>query len=212
MAAIVFIGYPLLRGLIDAAGVFTGFFPFQQMRYYAHLVPLAAIIVVGALPATGVILDRTWWSWATVPIHRQLRRAAGWAAVSCIVVGAISVAAVSNINSMQVAVGEWLRDHADENALVAANDIGAIAYVSQRKVLDIVGLVEPDIIEHYRNGGTPLEYLQQRRPDYVVLLPNWYPDLCERTEFEAVYSVELTLNVMCGGPVMNVYRAHWGAP
>lgn len=44
-----------------------------------------------------------------------------------------------------VGMGEWLRGNTDEDVIVATPDIGAIGYVSERRVLDLGGLVTPEI-------------------------------------------------------------------
>jgi hypothetical protein len=40
--------------------------------------------------------------------------------------------------------GEWLRDSTPPDAVIAALDIGAIGYASERRILDLAGLVSPD--------------------------------------------------------------------
>lgn len=44
-----------------------------------------------------------------------------------------------------VPMGEWLRTNTDETAVVAVPDIGAVGYTSRRRVLDLGGLVTPEI-------------------------------------------------------------------
>jgi hypothetical protein len=41
-------------------------------------------------------------------------------------------------------VAEYVREHSDDDAVVAAADIGYLAFYSQRRVLDLGGLVEPE--------------------------------------------------------------------
>ncbi len=53
------------------------------------------------------------------------------------------------------------------------------------------------------------EFLQQRRVDFVVIFPNWYPRLSERPELQEKYRVRLKHNVICGGDEMVVYRVRW---
>jgi hypothetical protein len=50
-------------------------------------------------------------------------------------------------------LGTWLRDNTPENTVVAAADIGAIGYASERRVLDLMGLVSPRILELGREMG-----------------------------------------------------------
>lgn len=43
-------------------------------------------------------------------------------------------------------IGEWLRQNTPEDTVVAALDIGAVGYLSERQVLDLMGLVSPEIL------------------------------------------------------------------
>ncbi|MBD3221461.1 hypothetical protein GF314_09480 [bacterium] len=49
--------------------------------------------------------------------------------------------------------GEWLGDHAAPGEVIAALDIGAIAYGADRPVLDLMGLVSPEIMVLGRRMG-----------------------------------------------------------
>jgi len=40
--------------------------------------------------------------------------------------------------------GEWLRDNTPPDAVIAALDIGALGFASERRILDLAGLVSPD--------------------------------------------------------------------
>jgi hypothetical protein len=133
-----------------------------------------------------------------------------WACVYTLVLGALSVLSVSNITSMQVKLARWLRLDTTEDQLIATNDIGAIAFISERPILDTIGLVEPELVEHLLGGGDLLGYLRQRNPARVVIFPNWYKDLSARRDvLEPIHSEELDFNFICGGPKMVVYRPLW---
>lgn len=68
---------------------------------------------------------------------------------------------------VNVGIGEWLRAHSDPGALVAALDIGAIGYVSGRRILDMNGLITPEIIP-WKRAGRVNDYLALARPDYIA--------------------------------------------
>ncbi|MEE8385253.1 MAG: hypothetical protein V3S01_05015 [Dehalococcoidia bacterium] len=206
LAIMTLIGYPFLRGMVDTLGVLW----FQQHRYYAHLTPLAILLVLGALPITGAVVKRGRWNWSGVSLALQARRTLRWACLYSLVLGVISVISVSNITSMQVEIAEWLREDTTEGELIATNDIGAIGFISRRPILDTVGLVEPGLVEHVLSGGDLLEYLQERKPARVVIFPNWYKKLSARRDLlEPIHDVKLDYNIICGGPRMVVYRPLW---
>lgn len=206
LAIISLVGYPWLRGFVDSGGVIV----FQFQRYYAHLTPLLVLVVIGALPMTGAVVQRSFWNWSGRSLDFQRRQTFRWATITLVVTGVLGVMSVWNINSMQVPIGRWVKEHTSEGQLIAANDIGAIGFISRRPILDTVGLVEPELVEHYMSGGTILDYLMKKDPAYVIIFPRWYKDLSAREDMlEPVYSVKLTFNVICGGSNMVVYRPRW---
>ena len=55
-----------------------------------------------------------------------------------------------------------------------------------------------------------LEFLRERRPDYVVVFPSWYPSrFFQESLGEAIYRVDLDDNLICGDRTMIVYRPDW---
>jgi hypothetical protein len=129
---------------------------------------------------------------------------------------------VKNITDMQVAIARWVRDNTPKGAVLAVNDVGAIGVIGDRRVLDFQGLVTPETlaprardVARFRQQQAPYElaqYILSRRPDYVVIFPNWYPELAMRSDLlSAVYAraIPREENITCGGDTMIVYRAAW---
>ncbi len=120
---------------------------------------------------------------------------------------------VNDINQMHVALGYWIKDNTSPDAVVALNDIGAIAYISEREVVDLAGLVTPEITPAMRTPGQTqqlVDFLAQRDVAYVVIFPNWFPGLAARSDvLEEVHRVTLENRSITGGETMVVYRANW---
>jgi hypothetical protein len=114
---------------------------------------------------------------------------------------------------MHVALGRWVAAHTPPDAVLALNDIGAIAYVSQRPVVDLAGLVTPEVVPLLRapdRASRLADFLSGRDVGYVIVFPNWFPDLAARTDLlEPVHQVTLERNTIAGGDTMVVYQAHW---
>jgi hypothetical protein len=72
----------------------------------------------------------------------------------------------------QVAMARYLNELVAPGESVATHDIGAIGYYTEREVIDLVGLVNPDVIE-YHDGRRLWAYVDQARPDYLVAFPSW---------------------------------------
>lgn len=64
--------------------------------------------------------------------------------------------------------GMWLAENAQDGQVLAAKEIGLVGYYSNLKVVDILGLVTPDVIPLLRNRqyGQVIEVFQ---PDYVFI-------------------------------------------
>jgi arabinofuranosyltransferase len=170
---------------------------FQEGRYSIHLLPLAAVVLaVSASQARGrarQALAVLWLAlalWALVPAADRY----AWG--------------VQNIEAMQVRLGRWLAANTPPRAQLAVNDIGAIAFVSRREIVDLMGLVTPEILPYRRQGEDGIiRFIGETCPDYVVIFPAWFPRLASRTDLlEPLQRVELEHVEVSGGPEMVVYR------
>jgi hypothetical protein len=178
---------------------------FQTGRYSTHLLPLA--VVVALLGLRRVL----------APWPRRPARAVGGALLLIglawpFPAGAVAYAwGVQNINAMQVHLGRWLAAHTPRDTLVALNDLGALTYFGDRRVLDLVGLATPDVLPFRRAGPAGiLDFLERRCPEYLVIFPDWFPALAARDDlFRRVAAVTLARNVVAGGPTMVVYETAW---
>jgi hypothetical protein len=120
---------------------------------------------------------------------------------------------VSNINQMHVAIGEWVAEQTPPDAVLALNDIGAITYISERRIVDLAGLVTPQVTPMLRapdRASRLAAFMAEQGVDYVIIFPNWFPDLAKRDEvLEPVHRVTVEERTISGGETMVVYRADW---
>lgn len=170
---------------------------FQEGRYSIHLLPLAALLAAAALETLGPRWRRpalvAYLALAVVALYPAAGRYA-WG--------------VQNINAMHVHLGHWVDANLPRSARVAVNDIGAIAYFSRREVIDLMGLVTPEIIPFRREGEAGvLRYVAATCPDYLIVFPAWFPSIAGRGDLlEPIYRVHLARNEVAGAPEMVVYR------
>jgi hypothetical protein len=188
---------------------------FQEGRYSIHLLPLA--LVVAVVPLAPL------FSFSPSPSgrFRWLRGGRfGWLAFAALLVGAVAALpsaatrygwAVQNIEAMQVHLGHWVARHTPPTARIGLNDVGAIAYISRREVVDVMGLVTPAIIPFRRHGEQGvLRYLEHACPDYLIVFPAWFPIISEMADrFHPVYRVRLEHNEVAGADELVVYETVW---
>jgi hypothetical protein len=71
---------------------------------------------------------------------------------------------------LRKAAGEWLDMNVPLGSRIMTEGIGYIGYFSKRPILDMVGLVSPEVIPIYRNEKYPLgEIVWRFRPEYLLL-------------------------------------------
>jgi hypothetical protein len=142
------------------------------------------------LPLSPVLAWLTWralngW-WLSAGAAAVASRRAGWfgAALAAVVVAQNLVvfrsAVIPHVRSFSPALerslgrwGAWFHDHTAKDAVIAAPDIGLIGYFSGRRVVDLAGLVTPQMIP-FLNRETPDEAIARfrfaafSRPDFLV--------------------------------------------
>ena len=71
------------------------------------------------------------------------------------------------------AVGEWLREHTPPDASVASEAIGYLGFYSQRRVIDMAGLVSPAVVSVAKRSATNAalfwNIITELKPDLIVL-------------------------------------------
>lgn len=175
-------------------------------RYY-----LPALLLLSVL---GVV-------WGMKKIHKQ----GYWfiiigASACCLWLANVHGWMVQNTTAMQVHIGQWLAKNTPQDAIIATNDVGAITFFSQRRIIDMHGLVMPEIIPFaWGRKGTGIwgtdeesvwQFLRKRKANYLAIFPKWYPKISQQPELELLYRVKLAHNVICGSDEMVVYRIKWG--
>lgn len=113
---------------------------------------------------------------------------------------------VAIIETEMVSASCWIAENTEETALVAAHDIGALGYYGQRSILDLAGLISPEVIPMIRDEAALSSFINDQGADYLMTFPNWYPVLTK--EAKIVYKTESTFSLQSGGENMAVYQ--WG--
>jgi arabinofuranosyltransferase len=208
---------------------------YQHGRYLMVLVPCNAVVAVwGLLEMQKVAQRRGWLHSAALPapkghpprVRGVLR--GGQKSALAILASLLIVAGtawrlpemadqyaknVDDINRLHVALGHWIEQNTAPGDILALNDIGAIAYISEREVVDLAGLVTPEITPALRAPGQTqqlVDFLARRDVDYVIIFPNWFPGLAARDDvLQEVHRVTLENRTITGGETMVVYQAHW---
>ncbi len=173
---------------------------YQHGRYEMPIIPF---IVLYGIWGTGALLARvrffvlraTW----TVSI--------GAALLIFWLLGARQYATdVAIVDCEMVQTARWVAAHAPADAVVAAHDIGALGYYYPKPVIDLAGLVSPEVIPFIRDETRLREYLEARGATFVIVFPGWYPAFDADAQFVSVYRTDCAVTRAAGERNMVVYR------
>lgn len=176
---------------------------YQHGRYEMPVIPV--LLVYGA-PGTLALISA-----AKSRVGRILSRALALAACAVLlafaVVGARAyLADVRIIDTEMVDVARWLDANTPQDAVIAVHDIGAVGYFTRRRLVDLAGLVSPEVVPFIRDEGRLYEYIRARGASYLVTFPSWYPQMTARPDVVMVYQTRAPWAVLAGGDNMAVYR------
>ncbi len=80
---------------------------------------------------------------------------------------------VAFIDGEMVAVARWLAANTPQDAVIAAHDIGALGYFAPRPLIDLAGLVSPEVIPFMHDDRRLAEFVITHGADYLVIFPQW---------------------------------------
>jgi hypothetical protein len=124
-----------------------------------YLSPLAPILLLSlAIMAEWLVLGMDRLAVERVHCRRALGAAVvltlalnAWLLVGQVVPHARNLRA--GLDDCYLAMGDWLRENTEPGTVVAALDIGAVGWASDRQILDLMGLVSPRMLELGRAMG-----------------------------------------------------------
>ncbi len=182
LAVLWLVGLPLLTAVVVD-------FTWHHGRYTMPLIPLQ--MVVGAV---GV-------DWMARRLLRQGKETAvRWLAplalgVLFLLPGLRRVPAwaqmlghnTREVQEIDVALGRWLAANTPQDALIAVDDIGAITFLSGRQIVDMQGLVSPEVWpalaqpEGLARSQELARILSASAPQFMAAFPLWHWDLVTNT-------------------------------
>jgi hypothetical protein len=206
----LFIGTTLLH--VQLAGV--GWF----FRYEAYLVAFGIVVVACGIAdwlGDGVKFE---WRLELAPKYLAGAFAAGLVVYPFAFRAVWSLkdtpTASRNIYEQQWQMARFVRDAYNERT-IALNDIGAVSFLSDADVIDLVGLSSLEVADlKLRNsfGKDQMQELVDRRKTAVIIVyDNWFGDGSELpATWTKVGEWTIQNNIACGGDTVSFYAANAG--
>jgi hypothetical protein len=108
------------------------------------------------------------------------------------------------IESEMVTTAKWIQQNIPPNARLAVHDIGALGFYVPNPLVDMAGLITPEVVPFIRDEPRLAEYLDSKSVDYLVSFPGLYPHLTARRE--SLFEAGLEFDALHFDENMHVYR------
>jgi hypothetical protein len=106
---------------------------------------------------------------------------------------------------------KWLQANAPKDIRIATHDIGVLRYFGHYELLDIAGLVDEGAMARNQAESGQLDYLIEKRPDYIVGDESWLEGFAHY--FPGLERYATTVAVAhpnaYGVVQLRIYRCHW---
>ncbi len=165
---------------------------YQHGRYAIPTVPVLVVFGVGALArlarphARKMLLRMGSLAWIGVAVALF--------PLMAFLLGAPSYAKdAAFIDEDIVATARWVAENTPPQTVIAAHDIGALGYLAPRPLVDLAGLVSPDVVPFIADPDRLAAYIAQRHADYLIVFPHWspaYEQLVARGGFTRMWSAD----------------------
>jgi hypothetical protein len=117
---------------------------------------------------------------------------------------------VSIIDQEMVASAHWINDNIPLDQMLAIHDIGAVGYFAPRPILDLAGLVSPEIIPFINDENSLWQWLQKNNARYLMAFPDQVPgDDINDSHLCPVFTTGGRASIQAGGPNMTIYELTW---
>ena len=121
----------------------------------------------------------------------------------------LSANSVKNINDQHLAAASWIGQNLAANDVIAADDVGAIGYFTKRQIIDLTGLVSPEIYSLRKDQSMVWKEARKQGANiffiYTRLNPSFYNFAKDSLVLVNEFRVRLPL-VASADTVMSVFR------
>lgn len=121
----------------------------------------------------------------------------------------LSAEGARNINDQQMAIAHWIPTHLNVNDRLAVDDVGAIAYYTNRPLIDLTGLVSPKLFRLQHDQDSVWQEAVAEGANIFIIYDRLNPPFYRnhQNELELIDSFQVRKPLVASADfTMNVYR------
>ena len=176
--------YPLAWSL-----TLIGLYAIALPAIYHHgryLMPLIPLLVIYGVEGLSKLLEE-------LPV-KSLLRPAIWLTLGAMIfvlwVNGASTFALQTelLNDSHMQAARWVDANTPTDAIIATHDIGIVGYFTQRQIVDLAGLVTPEVIPIMDDQMKLAEYVRKKHVTYLIVFSGYYREMLAELEAQLLYS------------------------
>jgi hypothetical protein len=175
---------------------------YQHGRYIMPAMPI--FFLIGMLAVMDFASSKTFgrYQWFASTLWKI---SLGTVSLLFIVLGARAYAQdVALIEQEMVESAQWAAANIPPGVLIAAHDIGALGYFDTHPLLDLAGLVSPEVVPFIRDEVRLAVYLNAKDAGYLIAFSDLYPEMTAGKE--KVFITNGAIATEADYPRMTIYR------
>ncbi len=151
--------------------------PYQHGRYLMPAMPVFMLFgLLGFLQLQGAPLAGRF----AKPARSAWQMGLALLLVGFVILGARAYGQdVGLIETEMVNTAKWVSVSLPPDAVIAAHDIGALGYFDHHRLIDMAGLVSPEVIPFLRDQPRLAAFLDSQGANYLIAFPSFYPVLTQ---------------------------------
>jgi len=175
--------------------------PYQHGRYEIPIMPVFFLIAGAGVFKLFLVGNQN--KWGRVLVYSWLL------SIILVWVGFFGIGAnayandVAIIETEMVVSAKWIDRNTPTDSIIAAHDIGALGYYGNRKIIDLAGLISPEVVPIIRDEQELWSFIREKKANYLMTFPNWYPVITN--SLEKVFTTSGDFSPASGGENMSVY-------
>jgi hypothetical protein len=174
---------------------------YHHGRYLMPLIPILAIYgVEGLFQLLGKLPERSFL------------RPAIWLVLGGMIIalwanGASTFALQTQLlNESHMQAARRVDANTPKDAVIATHDIGIVGYITQRQIVDLAGLVTPEVIPMMNDQTKLAGYVRQRHVTYLIVFSGYYRQMLTELDAQLVFSPNLEKLNNLGLEPFEVYK------
>jgi hypothetical protein len=180
-----------IRLFYPSAWFFTliGLYTMALPAIYDHgryLMPLIPLMVIYGLEGLNQLLNR----FAHIPLSRIVVWFSLFSMIFLLWIHGASDYAyrVQLFDIVHMQAARWINANTSPNAVIATHDIGIIGYYTQRQIVDLAGLVTPEIIPIMNDPHKMADFLRAKQVTFLIVYSGYYRELINILNAHRVFS------------------------